>query len=137
MKKIGIIFGMESTFPPALVDKINSLNDPDVQAELAIIGEVRMAESQGADFAVLGPIFGEGTPGTGLSVLAKACGIVPPPEHTEAAPHPNRFPVLAMGGVTLENVSQCLAAGAAGIASTRLFQENDVAEVVRKLRALR
>ena len=44
VKKIGIIFGMESTFPPALVDKINSFNDPDVQAELAIIGEVRMAE---------------------------------------------------------------------------------------------
>ena len=44
MKKIGIIFGMESTFPPALVDKINSFNDPDVQAELASIGEVRMAE---------------------------------------------------------------------------------------------
>ena len=44
MKKIGIIFGMESTFPPALVDKINSFNDPEVQAELASIGEVRMAE---------------------------------------------------------------------------------------------
>jgi len=25
MKKIGIIFGMENTFPPALVDKINSM----------------------------------------------------------------------------------------------------------------
>ncbi len=44
MKKIGIIFGMESTFPPALVDKINSFNDPEIRAELASIGEVRMAE---------------------------------------------------------------------------------------------
>jgi glutathione synthase/RimK-type ligase-like ATP-grasp enzyme len=44
VKKIGIIFGMESTFPPALVDKINSFHDPDVMAELASIGEVRMAE---------------------------------------------------------------------------------------------
>ena len=44
MKKIGIIFGMESTFPPALVDKINSFHDPEVQAELASVGEVRMAE---------------------------------------------------------------------------------------------
>ena len=44
MKKIGIIFGMESTFPPALVDKINSFKDANVQAELASIGEVRMAE---------------------------------------------------------------------------------------------
>ena len=44
MKKIGIVFGMESTFPPALVDRINSFGDPDIHAELARIGEVRMAE---------------------------------------------------------------------------------------------
>jgi hypothetical protein len=44
VKKIGIIFGMESTFPPALVDKINSFSDPEVQAEFVHIGEVRMAE---------------------------------------------------------------------------------------------
>jgi hypothetical protein len=25
VKKIGIIFGMETTFPPALVDKINAI----------------------------------------------------------------------------------------------------------------
>ena len=52
MKKIGIIFGMESTFPPALVDKINSFNDPQVQAELASIGEVRMAEPSPYDVII-------------------------------------------------------------------------------------
>ena len=52
MKKIGIIFGMESTFPPALVDKINSFNDPEVQAELASIGEVRMAEPSPYDVII-------------------------------------------------------------------------------------
>ena len=31
MKKVGIIFGMETTFPPALVDKINSLGEPGVK----------------------------------------------------------------------------------------------------------
>jgi len=44
MKKIGIIFGMETTFPPALVDKINSMGEPGIQADLATVGEVRMAE---------------------------------------------------------------------------------------------
>jgi len=44
VKKIGIIFGMETTFPPALVDKINSMGEPDIHAELATVGEVRMAE---------------------------------------------------------------------------------------------
>ena len=38
MKKIGIIFGMETTFPPALVDKINSMDEPGIQAELAASG---------------------------------------------------------------------------------------------------
>ena len=44
-KKIGIIFGMESTFPPALVEKINSKGLKDITAELAKVGEVRMAET--------------------------------------------------------------------------------------------
>ena len=44
MKKIGIIFGMETTFPPALVEKINATDDPEIHAELATVGEVRMAE---------------------------------------------------------------------------------------------
>ena len=44
MKKIGVIFGMENTFPPALVDAINTLKVPGIQAELAKVGEVRMAE---------------------------------------------------------------------------------------------
>jgi thiamine-phosphate pyrophosphorylase len=100
------------------------------------IGEVRMAESQGADFAVLAPIFGKGSaPGLGLRVLAEACGVATPPEHTESAPKPLRFPVLALGAVTVQNAALCAQAGAAGVAGIRLFQDNDVAEVVRRLRA--
>ena len=44
MKKIGVIFGMETTFPPALVEKINSMGEQGIQAELGTVGEVRMAE---------------------------------------------------------------------------------------------
>jgi glutathione synthase/RimK-type ligase-like ATP-grasp enzyme len=44
LKKIGIIFGMEQTFPPALVENINSMKAPGITAELAKVGEVRMAE---------------------------------------------------------------------------------------------
>jgi len=37
-KKVGILFGMENTFPPALVEKINSMNVPGIEAEFGKIG---------------------------------------------------------------------------------------------------
>jgi len=88
--------------------------------------EVIRAESEAADFAVLAPVFGKrgtaGTPPAGLAALREACRA--------------NIPVLALGGVTMENAASCLNAGAAGIAAIRLFQENEIEAVVRALRAL-
>ena len=47
MAKIGIIYGMENTFPSALVDKINSKNVPGVTAEHVRLGGIKMAEPSG------------------------------------------------------------------------------------------
>jgi glutathione synthase/RimK-type ligase-like ATP-grasp enzyme len=47
VKKIGVLFGMENTFPPALVEKINSMRVPDVTAEAVQIGGVKMAVPSG------------------------------------------------------------------------------------------
>lgn len=47
MAKIGIIYGMENTFPAALVDRINSKNIPDIVAEHIHIGGIKMAEPTG------------------------------------------------------------------------------------------
>ncbi|MCA1583501.1 MAG: hypothetical protein LC791_01555 [Acidobacteria bacterium] len=44
MKKIGVLFGMENTFPGALVERINGMGVRDVQAELVQVGAVRMDE---------------------------------------------------------------------------------------------
>src|SRR5918996_4316737 len=44
MKRIGVLFGMENTFPGALVERINGMKVPDVTAEFVQIGAVRMAE---------------------------------------------------------------------------------------------
>ena len=41
---IGILFGMESTFPPAFVERINAMQQPDIQAEAVHIGAIRMDE---------------------------------------------------------------------------------------------
>jgi thiamine-phosphate pyrophosphorylase len=88
--------------------------------------EVVRAKSDGATFAVLAPIFEKKDLPTarlaGLAKLREACKA--------------DIPVLALGGITLENAKSCLEAGAAGIAAIRLFQENDVAEVVESLRRL-
>jgi len=45
----------------------------------------------------------------------------------------HRLPVIALGGVSAENAHLCIAAGASGVAGIRLFQQNDVAAVVKKL----
>ena len=43
MKKIGLLFGMEQSFPPALVEEINS-RDEDVAAEFVEIGGITLDE---------------------------------------------------------------------------------------------
>ena len=47
MKKIGVLFGMENTFPGALVDRINSMGHEDIEAEAVKLGAVTMAEPCG------------------------------------------------------------------------------------------
>jgi len=93
--------------------------------------EVSQAEAHGADLAVFAPVFeksGVANP-AGMTQLWHVCHR----QHPAGAP----MPVLALGGVTLENAQRCLDAGAAGIAGIRLFQLNDVAATVERLRALR
>jgi thiamine-phosphate pyrophosphorylase len=83
------------------------------------------AATNGANFAVFGPVFEKkDAPGSlpaGLESLREACRA--------------DIPVLALGGITVNNARSCLDAGAAGIAAIRLFQENEVADVVRILRS--
>jgi hypothetical protein len=52
MKKIGILFGMENTFPGALVERINAMAVSGVSAEFVHTGAVRMAEPCGYDVVV-------------------------------------------------------------------------------------
>ena len=83
--------------------------------------EVAQAAAEGADFTVFGPVFEKkSAQPTGLDALREACR--------------EKIPVLALGGVTLENAESCIGSGAAGIAGIRLFQENEISEVVGKLR---
>jgi glutathione synthase/RimK-type ligase-like ATP-grasp enzyme len=51
-KKIGILFGMENTFPPALVDRIKAMKVDGVTAESVKIGGIRMDEPRKYDVII-------------------------------------------------------------------------------------
>jgi thiamine-phosphate pyrophosphorylase len=92
--------------------------------------DVKSAAQAGANYVFFGPIFATpskilfGAP-QGLGQLAEVCRSV-------------SIPVFAIGGITVENAASCLAAGAAGIAAIRLFQDApDPAATVGQLRQLK
>lgn len=85
------------------------------------------AEHDGASYLFFGPVFSTPSkaafgPPQGLERLAEICRAV-------------KIPVLAIGGITLANASQCISAGSRGIAAIRLFQEApNLRETIAKLR---
>jgi thiamine-phosphate pyrophosphorylase len=90
------------------------------------IEAARAAERRGADYIFFGPVFSTpskasfGAP-QGIERLREVCAAV-------------KIPVLAIGGVDLENAASCMEAGAAGLAAIRLFQESqDVAARLREM----
>ncbi len=88
--------------------------------------EARDAEAAGASYIIFGPVFETPSklafgPPLGIEALREAATNV-------------KLPLLAVGGITLENARECLQAGATGIAAIRLFQEcPSVSERVRKV----
>jgi thiamine-phosphate pyrophosphorylase len=80
------------------------------------LDEAVAAARSGANFVVFGPVFDTlskrqyGRP-LGLAELRKIT--------SELAP----FPVLALGGVTTNNVADCIHAGAAGVAAIRMLND--------------
>ena len=80
--------------------------------------EATAAREGGADFVVIGPVFetsskpGHGRP-LGLETLAETSQRLAP------------FPLLALGGVSIENAQLCLGAGASGISGISLFADLD------------
>jgi thiamine-phosphate pyrophosphorylase len=92
----------------------------------SVEGAIR-SEQLGVDYVIFGPMYatpskaGFGSP-QGAHRLQEVCKRL-------------TIPVLAIGGITLENVGDCLAAGAAGIAAIRLFQDAvNLDDIVRGLR---
>ena len=92
------------------------------------LAEAHLARRDGADFVVFGPVFETaskreyGEP-LGLTNLATVCAELSP------------FPVLALGGVALRNVAECIRAGARGVAAIRMLQEPErLADIAAEIR---
>ena len=93
------------------------------------LAEANLARRGGADFVVFGPVFETaskrkyGEP-LGLTSLARVCAELSP------------FPVLALGGVEIGNVSDCIRAGARGVAAIRMLQQPDrLADIADEIRS--
>jgi thiamine-phosphate pyrophosphorylase len=89
----------------------------------------KVAARDGADYIFFGPIFSTpskvpfGAP-QGMARLKQVCRAL-------------AIPVLAIGGITLENAASCTEAGAAGVAAIRLFQETETPQAaIDELRRL-
>jgi thiamine-phosphate pyrophosphorylase len=89
----------------------------------------RAAERGGADYIFFGPVFATpskaafGAP-QGIDRLREVCASV-------------KIPVIAIGGVNLENARVCLSAGAGGAAAIRLFQETgNTEELAARLKTI-
>lgn len=86
--------------------------------------DARAAEDAGASYVFFGPVFETPSkksygPPQGIAKLAEVCSAV-------------RIPVIAIGGVNEENATECMRAGAAGIAAIRMFQEMREAEKLKR-----
>lgn len=93
------------------------------------LDEALAAESAGASYILLGPIFETFSklafgPPLGLAKLGEITARL-------------KTPVLALGGITVERVRPCLEVGAVGVAGISIFQDcPSLGERVRELRAM-
>ena len=103
------------SLPPSVVRQSFG-NDFLIGVSTHSLDEARAARDARADFVVFGPVFQTpsktqyGSP-VGLEQLKHVCAELKP------------FPILAIGGVTEDNLADCLRAGAQGIAAIRIFND--------------
>lgn len=110
--------GVHLTSDSIPVESVRSALGPDfvIGASTHSADEAAAARMSGADFVVFGPVFETlskpiyGEP-LGIRALSHVVSTVP------------GFPVLALGGLEVDNVTECAQAGAAGVAAITMFTD--------------
>jgi thiamine-phosphate pyrophosphorylase len=123
----GVHLGRESVAASEVVRWCRGGNAPPgflVGVSCHRIEEALEAEGAGASYVFFGPVYDTPAkrafgPPRGVARLAAVCGAV-------------GVPVMAIGGVTEENASAALQAGATGIAAIRLFQQSEDAASLKQ-----
>lgn len=109
--------GVHLTSRSLPADVVRNICGPDflIGVSTHSLAEAQAAQATGADFVVFGPVFDTeskrafGEP-QGLDKLREVANAL------------EEFPVLAIGGITRENLAACIDAGASGIAGISLFE---------------
>jgi thiamine-phosphate pyrophosphorylase len=92
------------------------------------LDEVIRARDENASFAVFGPVFDTAS----KQMYGEPIGLQ---NFNDAASRIAPFPLLALGGVDMDQVAACFGAGASGIAAIRLFREPaELGTVVARIR---
>ena len=90
------------------------------------LDEARAAQAAGADFVVFGPVFETES----KRAYGEAQGLDKLRDVTRAL---GEFPVVAIGGITLQNAGECLRMGASGIAAIRLLNDAENLFILKNL----
>ena len=92
--------------------------------------EAQAAKARGADFVVFGPVFATES----KREFGEPQGLERLQEITNEL---RGFPVVAIGGITIDNAVTCFDAGASGVAAIRLLNDaeriSSIAEVIRSV----
>jgi thiamine-phosphate diphosphorylase len=122
--------GVQLTSQSLPANVVRAMYGPEflIGASTHSLDTARDASRSGADFVVFGPVFETES----KRVFGPPQG---PEKLREVAEELHGFPVIAIGGITIENAAECFAAGASGVAAIRLLSDAErLSLVVERIR---
>src|SRR5213080_3737598 len=120
----GVHLGQDD-LPPDVVRALPGFEGRLIGRSTHSLGQAQLAVNEGADYIAVGPVYPtptkEGRAAVGTALVSRVAGIVD-------------RPLVAVGGIELDNVASVVDAGAAAVAVVRaVYDAADPAEAARRL----